>query len=683
MTLLTIFSHRRRSVFTAGTDSVRADTWRPATEFKPALAWSVTASVAGIFAAAGLAPTLAATLVGLVSAFMAGIRLKSGMAVLKDRAALAGSALELVSCRIFARRLLRARRDMARKGDTETFAPVWFGRGFDWGPEHAQKLYELSKIDVERLIPHRNICRRLTGTAPKDPRTVGLAAIDGLESRKKDIWVSEKTLEGGTLIVGTTQAGKGVLLTSLVTQAILRGEAVIVIDPKMSSRLKNAVTAAAKLANRSDPLFFHPNDREGIRINPLTHFERPSEIASRLTAVMADSGPFTSFAWSAVNVVVNLLVHVGRTPSIAGIESVLTGDFEDLLLEAVELDCGPDLFDTLVSEVKLKGKKGREGVLVLLDKARDREALSEVTLKGAATYAHDPVHFSKITASLMPVLAMLTSGALRQTLSPADDDAEAMSLSEIIAQRKILYVCLNSLPDPTVAGAIGSLLLADLASCAGERYNDTSIARTTVSLFVDECSNVINRSLIEILNKGAESGLRTTCAMQTVADLAARLGSTDEARMALGNFNSLVSLRTKDRLTQEFVAETFGRTYIANTAATLTSASDTAHPGHFTAGASRQITASREEIIPCDVLGKLPNCEFFASLAGGRLVKGRTPILIADEDLVSGSNLSSFERNFHDHKAFEIPRLRWPVSDHSPVACRLLLCLGLNRSSRF
>lgn len=327
MALLTIFSRRRRSVFTAGTDSVRADTWRPATEFKPALAWSVTASVAGVFAAAGLAPAFAASLVGLVSAFMAGIRLKSGMAVLKDRAALAGSALELISCRVFAHRLLRARRDMARKGDTETFAPVWFGRGFDWGPEHAQKLYELSKIDVERLIPHRNICRRLTGTEPKDPRTVGLAAIDGLESRKKDIWVSEKTLEGGTLIVGTTQAGKGVLLTSLVTQAILRGEAVIVIDPKMSSRLKNAVTAAAKLANRSDPLFFHPNAPDGIRINPLTHFERPSEIASRLTAVMADSGPFTSFAWSAVNVVVNLLVHVGRTPSIASIESVLTGNF--------------------------------------------------------------------------------------------------------------------------------------------------------------------------------------------------------------------------------------------------------------------------------------------------------------------------------------------------------------------
>lgn len=634
MSLIKFLTHRRRSIFTAGTDAVRADTWRPAVELWPAAAWSLTAATALGLTLTAMTPPVPALPLGLAASVLAALRLKSALSVLKNRAALAGSALELISSRSFARRLLRARRDMAHKGDTETFAPVWFGRGFDWGPEHAQKLYELSKIDVNRLLPARALCKLLTGTEPKDPRTVGLSAIDGLESHKTDIWVSEKTLEGGTLIVGTTQAGKGVLLTSLVTQAILRGEAVIVIDPKMSSRLQNAVTAAAKLARRSLPLFFHPNHPEGLRINPLTHFERPSEIASRITAVMSDSGPFTSFAWSAVNVVVELLVHVGRTPSIATIEAVLTGDFEDLLLQAAEQDCGEDYFDMLVSEAKVKGKKGRDGVLDVLERAKTEGRLSEATLKGAATYAHDPVHFSKITASLMPVLAMLTSGALRQTLSPRDDDPLAMSLSEIIAQRKILYVCLNSLPDPTVAGAIGSMLLADLASCAGERYNNTSISRNTVSLFVDECSNTINRSLIEILNKGAESGLRTTCAMQTVADLAARLGSIDEARMALGNFNSLVALRTKDRLTQEFVAETFGRTYIANTAATLTSASDTAHPGHFTAGASRQITASREEIIPCDVLGKLPNCEFLASLAGGRLIKGRTPILIPDEDLL-------------------------------------------------
>lgn len=635
MPLSLLLGGRRRSAYTAGTEAVRAETWRPAAELWAVGAWTLTGLSAVSFWTSDSSPLLPSVSVAAASFAMAAVRFRSSLRVLKDRAALAGSSPELIASNEFARMLLKASPRTHADDDSPLHAPVWFGRGFEWTPEHAQKLYELSKINVARLLPPRLICRLLNGSEPKDARTVGLAAIDGLESRKKDIWVSEKTLEGGTLIVGTTQAGKGVLLTSLVTQAVLRGDAVIVIDPKMSSRLKSAVERAAALAGRSAPLFFHPNLADGLRINPLTHFERPSEIASRITAVMNETGPFTAFAWSAVNVVVNLMAHLGLTPSVCEIESALTGGFETLLMQAVELDCGRTQLDSFCDEAKLKSLRGREAVLYVLEAARAGGMLAEATLRGIGVYEHDPVHFAKITASLMPVLAMLTSGALARTLSPAANDPKAMTLSEIIAQRRILYVCLNSLPDPTVAGAIGSLFLADLAACAGERYNNESIERTRVHLFVDECSNVINRSLIEILNKGAESGLRTTCAMQTVADLAARLGSVDEARMALGNFNSLVSLRTKDRLTQEFVAETFGRTYIANTGATLTNASDTAHPGHFSAGASRQITSSREEIIPCNVLGKLPNCEFFASLAGGRLVKGRTPILVADDGTAS------------------------------------------------
>ena len=50
----------------------------------------------------------------------------------------------------------------------------------------------------------------------------------------------------------------------------------------------------------------------------------------------------------------------------------------------------------------------------------------------------------------------------------------------------------------------------------------------------------------------------TTCATQTLADLAARLGSEAKARMVLGNFNNLVAFRTKDRPTQEYVVEQLG-----------------------------------------------------------------------------------------------------------------------------
>ena len=199
----------------------------------------------------------------------------------------------------------------------------------------------------------------------------------------------------------------------------------------------------------------------------------------------------------------------------------------------------------------------------------------------AAVMRHDPDHYAKITASLMPVLEMLTSGPLRRILSPQDtpeedtqslriDTRPVVSLAAIARTKGILYAALDSLPDPTLASALGSILTADLASLAGERYR-TGKTGERIALFVDECSNVIARPLIELLNKGAEAGVRTTCAMQTVSDLAARLGSEAAARMALGNFNNLIALRTKDRFTQEFAAETFGRTYIANAESSVSS----------------------------------------------------------------------------------------------------------------
>ena len=135
-----------------------------------------------------------------------------------------------------------------------------------------------------------------------------------------------------------------------------------------------------------------------------------------------------------------------------------------------------------------------------------------------------------------------------------------MNFEKIERGGHVLYMCLDSLPDPSVASAIGALALADLAARAGMRYNLGSNRR--ISLFVDEISNVINQPLIEILNKGAEGGIYTTCAMQTLADLAKRLGSEDAARMALGNLNNLIALRSKDRPTQDFIVETFGKTGI-------------------------------------------------------------------------------------------------------------------------
>ena len=142
-------------------------------------------------------------------------------------------------------------------------------------------------------------------------------------------------------------------------------------------------------------------------------------------------------------------------------------------------------------------------------------------------FRHPREHYQKITANLLPILSMLTSGDLGRSLSPDPFDPEdkrpIMNLDKIIRGRRVFYVALDSLPDPAVGSAIGAILLADLAALAGIRYN-LNERDPRISLYVDEISDVINQPLIQILNKGAESGIYTTCAMQTLADLAAPPG---------------------------------------------------------------------------------------------------------------------------------------------------------------
>ena len=44
------------------------------------------------------------------------------------------------------------------------------------------------------------------------------------------------------------------------------------------------------------------------------------------------------------------------------------------------------------------------------------------------------------------------------------------------------------------------------------------------------------------------------------------------------------------------------------------------------------MTESFEEMVPADILGKLPNLQYFASVSGGRIIKGRFPILDPGDD---------------------------------------------------
>ena len=119
--------------------------------------------------------------------------------------------------------------------------------------------------------------------------------------------------------------------------------------------------------------------------------------------------------------------------------------------------------------------------------------------------------------------------------------------------------------------------------------------------------------------------------MQTIADLAHRMGSVEAAHVVLGNLNNLIALRTKDQMTQKFVVETLGKTYIANQTLSINNrASDNLSPDYHS-GLTRQMNTELEPIFPPEFLGKLPNCEAIVQVSAGYVYKTRCPILVKEK----------------------------------------------------
>lgn len=614
--------------------------WRRAYEGYAAVLWYLAFAATLVQLALQALPWLLAAPIALACLLAGLLRTTQALRILVVRASLSGRAMQVIG---------------PAQLEALTAAPdkTYLGQGFEWQPVHSQRLYELAKIDYREHLVSPALLNLLGYRAdPQPDEEIGLPYIHGVEPQEKPLLRPLQNFEGGTLLVGTTQSGKGVALATLVAQAVRRGDVIIVIDPKNSHRLKRIVQWACERYREPDTfLEFHPAFPEkGVRIDFTFNWQKPTEVSSRIQSIMPPdtAGAFSAFGWDAVNVVVQGLVELEERPNLLKLTRYIEGGIEPILEATLRrhytamLGAGwrevPEMKKLLADAQRGNMRKPSEASspellgLVAYYEHHVPQAQRTKTLDAQVrTYRHNREHYQKITANLLPVLSMLTSGDLGRTLSPDPFDAEdrrpIMNLEKIEQAGHVLYMCVDSLPDPSVASAIGALALADLAARAGMRYNLGAYRR--IALFVDEVSNVINVPLIEILNKGAEGGIYTTCAMQTLADLARRLGSEDAARMVLGNLNNLIALRTKDGPTQEFVVETFGRTAIHSLRVGLSHGAD-AHLGDFSSSYSTQLTETLEEAVPADILGKLPNLHYFASVSGGRRIKGRFQIIDPD-----------------------------------------------------
>lgn len=552
-----------------------------------------------------------------ISVAMAARRLPSAIRLLKTKRALKGQDLTFISLS-----KLEPILDSYVKTDT-----LWLGYGWEWDNRHAQLYYEFTKRSKDEVYKGK-----------RDPMKKGDQRIHGLSPSESQIGQPLSHTGGHTLIVGTTGSGKTRMFDHLITQAIYRkNEAVIIIDPKGDRELCENARAACRLSgDESRFVYFHPAFPErSVRIDPLRNFSRATELASRIAVLMASEqgNPFQAFGQMALNNVAQGILTAGERPNLVKIRSYLEGGVDTLVADAIKAyaDKHYPSWEHLLAPYIAKASTPEKKAYALIRFYREKITKTSPDLEGLfSMFEHNRDHFQKMIASLLPIMSMLTSGDLGPLLSPdstdMNDERPITDFARIIRSNQVVYIGLDSLSDSMVGSAIGSILLSDLTAVAGDRYN-YGLTNNRVNLYVDETAEVVNLPLIQVLNKGRGAGYAATLATQTFADFAAAMGDENKARQVLGNLNNIISLRVTDAETQEYICKSLPKTrvkYVMQTQGTNSAST----PGESHSGnIGERLMEEEIELIQPQILGQLPDLEFFARLVDGRLMKGRLPIL--------------------------------------------------------
>lgn len=151
--------------------------------------------------------------------------------------------------------------DLSREARTQiAYQDVFFmGFGFRWLPKHTRKLHQLMEVGVRpAAFGHK-----------------GTPDIHGVEDQDafKPLYFASDMLQGHTMLFGTTGSGKTRFFDLLVTQAILRHETVIIIDPKGDRSLQQCIIRAMRMAGRevfSDLFCLDIGRSRGLELNSKT-----------------------------------------------------------------------------------------------------------------------------------------------------------------------------------------------------------------------------------------------------------------------------------------------------------------------------------------------------------------------------------------------------------------------------
>jgi type IV secretory system conjugative DNA transfer VirD4/TraG family protein/helicase HerA-like protein len=340
--------------------------------------------------------------------------------------------------------------------------------------------------------------------------------------------------DGGvhTLVVGATGSGKTVTQTWIATQAIARGMAVVVVDPKDDRWMREQLRHAAAAAGRrflewtpEGPLAYNPYARGG-----------DTEIADKILAGERFTEPhYQRQAQRYVGHAVRALRGTGHEVSLAGLVEVL----EPARLELLARDLPEGRARAVHAYLDALTPRQRSE----LTGVRDRLAIMAESDFGV-WLDHDA--------------SGVESGARDAEFGAQDEEsgvrgAESFDLLDAIRARAVVCFSLQADSRPLLSQMLGTAIVLDLQSAVAALQGRPA----PCLVVIDEFSAVAAEQVARLFARARSAGLSLILGTQELSDL--RLSGREMLlEQVLGNLTSLIAHRQTVPDSAELVARLAG-----------------------------------------------------------------------------------------------------------------------------
>ena len=526
----------------------------------------------------------------------------------------------------------------------------WLGDGFLWEQSQCQKANDLNRCDMGRFYQKevvREEKRRLIFKQPWElvihpirsrqklekiqqrvSQVQGFTWLQALESSKHKT-IREEEIFKHVLLVGSSGSGKTSFLKCLIAQFIQKDYVVFVVDPKGDADLFNVMREYCEIYQREFQFFSVAKPEESTPIDLTANFGRGGEVATRLASVLPrkdESDPFPKLCENALRAVVGGMLILEERPTCENIYYNLLGRVR-LAVRVLTYWLTQKL---KIAEADLPKGKSPEETLEVLESVYESRGFKSPEVTSVIDLAHrSDAILDKTITSIKDLLGQLTRDGYAPLLSPSFGNPKAFTdTRKLVARNAVFYLGTDTLKDQSMARTLGALFLTDLASVAGDIYNEGGKTNKKIAVIVDEASEVCCDALIALLSKARGAGIAVVVATQSIADFTARLGSEAQTDRVLANVATRIVMRLQDSTSRKFFAEKgpVASIYTKTRSHAVTATSESLLPQGMNHG-ERETELPHVPLIESHWLTSLPDGESFMT-SSGYVSKLYTPRLV-------------------------------------------------------